>query len=450
MKRVLSVLLVVALLAGVLGANMMAQAHANLQVVGDANGDGRVNNRDLASLQQYINKWDVTVDETNADVNGDLQLNNKDLSLLQQAVNGVVRVKATAPATKYISLGAPAEAYYPSGLNRLARCAWDMTIFDDRLYIGCGDFNRNTGESPVLSCPLNDLGNWTAEYTIPDEQVGRFVNINGVLTIPGFDPLKRPEYGSYYERIDGEWVQQEKLPDGLHNFDMAWFQGRMYAAIGADDGSSPLAYTEDGETYLPMPLVKNGVEFVGEAGSVARSCNLYVLGDQLYADFWYTATETAKTTFEMYHYDPDKDCFEYVADLKTSTHGGMYSSAGLPLWEKTAVNDKMFLTTGYLYYTTDFVKYTQVNMPKDAIVYDMQTFGGRLYLLTAYQSGDQYQVMVYSTTAADPTDLRTEVSFTYALPPTAFVQNETNFFIGMGYWKDLGADGNGTILQVKK
>ena len=59
MKRVLSILLVVVLLASVLGTHMMAQAYANMQVIGDANGDGRINNRDLASLQQYINKWDV-------------------------------------------------------------------------------------------------------------------------------------------------------------------------------------------------------------------------------------------------------------------------------------------------------------------------------------------------------------------------------------------------------
>lgn len=450
MKRVLSVLLVVALLVGVLGADMMAQAYANLQLVGDANGDGRVNNRDLSSLQQYISDWDVVVDEAAADANGDLVLNNQDLSLLQQMIHGEVRVKATAPITKYTSLGAPAEEYYSAAANRLARCAWDMTIYDGRLYVGCGDYNRNTGESPVLSCSLEDLGNWVEETIIPDEQVGRFVNINGVLTIPGYDPVGSAKYASYYECIDGEWVQHNNLPDGLHNFDVTWFQGRMYAAIGAADGNSPIAYTEDGETFLTLPLYKNGEPVVCISNSVVRSSNLYVLGDELYADFWYEEGENSRAAFEMYHYNAEEDRFDFVADLKSSTHGGMYSSAGLPLWEKAAVNDKMFLTTGYLYYTTDFAQYTQVTMPNDAIVYDMQAFGGRLYLLTAYQSGDKYKTVVYSTTAADPSDLRTEATLTYDLPPTAFVLNETNIFIGMGYWKDLGANGNGTILQMKR
>ena len=55
---------------------------------GDVNGDGDVNNRDLALLQQYINGWEVTIDVTVADVNDDGDVNNRDLALLQQYING--------------------------------------------------------------------------------------------------------------------------------------------------------------------------------------------------------------------------------------------------------------------------------------------------------------------------------------------------------------------------
>ena len=56
-------------------------------LLGDANGDGERNNRDLALLQQYLNGWDVTVTE-DADINGDGELNNRDQALLQQQLNG--------------------------------------------------------------------------------------------------------------------------------------------------------------------------------------------------------------------------------------------------------------------------------------------------------------------------------------------------------------------------
>ncbi len=56
-------------------------------IVGDADGNGRVNNKDLGLLQRYLNEWEVTV-AAEADINGDGAINNKDLGLLQQIING--------------------------------------------------------------------------------------------------------------------------------------------------------------------------------------------------------------------------------------------------------------------------------------------------------------------------------------------------------------------------
>lgn len=450
MKRVFTIFLVVVMLAGVLSANMLfqAQAYHYWFIPGDVNGDDEINNRDLATLQQLVNGWGVEING-DADVDGDGDANNRDVAALQQIINGDDKQpKAAEVATQYVSLGAPASQHYTS--NRLALCAWDMAIHDGRLYVGCGDFSRNSGDSPVLSCPLNDLGNWTVETIIPDEQVGRFIDINGVLTIPGFDPVGSPKYGSYYELWGDEWVEQAVLPYGLHNFDMAWFQGRMYAAIGSVRGDYPVAYTEDGVTYQTLPMYKDGVLLDTSNSFVVRCSNLYVLGDELYADFWYEDEAAARAVFEMYHYNVEEDRFDFVADLKTNTHGGKYSPAYLPLWEKAAVNDKMFLTTGYLYYTTDFEQYTEVAMPNDALVYDMMKYKGRLYLLTAYETDGQYKVTVYSTTSANPTKLRTEAAYTYGMLPTSFAVDADNFFIGMGNWYGTGSVGNGTILQIAR
>ena len=63
---------------------LYAQWHYIL--AGDADGDGRLNNRDLGLLQRYLNDWDVSV-YPEVDINGDGTVNNKDLGLLQQALN---------------------------------------------------------------------------------------------------------------------------------------------------------------------------------------------------------------------------------------------------------------------------------------------------------------------------------------------------------------------------
>lgn len=56
-------------------------------VAGDASGDGKVNNRDLGLLQQYLNSWETEVDLAACDMNGDGKVNNRDLGLLQKMLN---------------------------------------------------------------------------------------------------------------------------------------------------------------------------------------------------------------------------------------------------------------------------------------------------------------------------------------------------------------------------
>ncbi len=56
-------------------------------VPGDVNGDTVVNMKDIVLLQQYLNDWDVTIDEAAANVNGDTSVNMKDIVLLQQYLN---------------------------------------------------------------------------------------------------------------------------------------------------------------------------------------------------------------------------------------------------------------------------------------------------------------------------------------------------------------------------
>ena len=54
----------------------------------DLNNDGKINIRDLGLLQQHLNGWDVTFEESAADLTGDGKINIRDLGLLQQYLNG--------------------------------------------------------------------------------------------------------------------------------------------------------------------------------------------------------------------------------------------------------------------------------------------------------------------------------------------------------------------------
>ena len=54
---------------------------------GDADGNGKVNNRDLGALQKYLNGTEVTIDLSAMDLDGNGKVNNRDLGLLQKMLN---------------------------------------------------------------------------------------------------------------------------------------------------------------------------------------------------------------------------------------------------------------------------------------------------------------------------------------------------------------------------
>ena len=55
---------------------------------GDANGDGKVNMKDLVLIQRYLNGWPIDIDLTACDLTGDGKVNMKDYVALQRQLNG--------------------------------------------------------------------------------------------------------------------------------------------------------------------------------------------------------------------------------------------------------------------------------------------------------------------------------------------------------------------------
>ena len=57
-------------------------------ISGDLNEDGKVNNKDLGLLMQYLNGWNVDIRTEAADVTRDGKINNKDYGIFMQYLNG--------------------------------------------------------------------------------------------------------------------------------------------------------------------------------------------------------------------------------------------------------------------------------------------------------------------------------------------------------------------------
>ena len=67
---------------------LCASAYAASALIGDANGDGEVNNKDVVTLFRHISGADVACIEANCDVNGDKEIDNKDVVALFRRLSG--------------------------------------------------------------------------------------------------------------------------------------------------------------------------------------------------------------------------------------------------------------------------------------------------------------------------------------------------------------------------
>lgn len=82
MKKLSIILVTLCLLV----SSVLAVSAASI-VYGDADGNGKVNNRDLGLLQKHLNGTPVTIDELAMDVDGNGKINNRDLGMLQKHLN---------------------------------------------------------------------------------------------------------------------------------------------------------------------------------------------------------------------------------------------------------------------------------------------------------------------------------------------------------------------------
>lgn len=130
-----------------------------------------------------------------------------------------------------------------------ARNVWDLQIFDGRLYVGTGNSSNggpssNAGPVPIWSRDLAK-GEWKSEFIVDDEQIDGFRVLDGKLSIPGHDPRDDWSKGNFYQLEAGGWKKTRTIPNGIHTYDMAFFAGQLWGALGTQ-GNYQLASSGDG------------------------------------------------------------------------------------------------------------------------------------------------------------------------------------------------------------
>ena len=170
-------------------------------------------------------------------------------TLLKSAI-----VESDRLMTRAIKFGDPNRQRYPKDTlaHCTARSVWDMQYHDGRVYIGCGDWQRNQGPVDIWSFGPSSAGKpheFRKEYTVNEESVDIIRSLGGKLYVPGTDPKDPWRFGNLYVKDGDSWSKLRTIPNGIHTFDVALFGGRLYVTCGTENGAALYESADEGKTW---------------------------------------------------------------------------------------------------------------------------------------------------------------------------------------------------------
>lgn len=359
-------------------------------------------------------------------------------------------------------LGNPTSQRY-TAKSANSRNPWDIAVLDGKLYVGSGDYGKNTGPCDMWQYDP-ETEQWTSTGQVNDEAVANFEILDGKLIATGTDPKADWEYGSFYTLTQDGWQTDRTVPFGVHMFDIADHKGKRFYAIGtAGCKQSPVQITKDGENYVNVPFYIDETALIDNTDyGYFRCYNLFESESELYA-FCYL--DSANRSYGFFKYDGE--AFRLVtpfSDLKLKSKG---TNRQVIFNKGIAFNGRFYFSTGYLYSTEDFTKAEIVPFSNDTYVQDMTVQDGKMYVLTSKElkeetvdeNGQPLTLVSYENTVWEyyGADDMTEVySFEYKQSAMSFEKYGDIYYIGIGKQTDEPATThdspmllNGNILRLE-
>lgn len=150
-----------------------------------------------------------------------------------------------------IEIGSPNRERFPKDdtSDCQARSVWDLQAHENRIYIGCGDWDLNRGPIDIWSfAPVASDGTaqFKKEFTVDDESVDIMRSIGGTLYVPGTDARESWDLGNLYTKRDDKWTKLRTIPNGLHILDAAVFEKKLYVTTGTESGAGFFESTDGG------------------------------------------------------------------------------------------------------------------------------------------------------------------------------------------------------------
>ncbi len=349
-------------------------------------------------------------------------------------------------------LGKPAQS------QPYARNIWDMQVFKGKLYVCCGNSSNNAPASnagPIDVLSYDSVKGISKVYTVNEEQVDIFRVINEVLYIPGHDSKDSWDFGNYYILSDS-WKKVRTIPQGVHVYDMAGYNGKLYAATGTNGYSEVVVSSDNGLTWNKA-APEDGTIFHTTG---YRAYTMFEFKDVLYASSKFMGVSSncnnmLKITKEGIT-SINVEGLKMMPGLPSST---MYASCKLirPVEFKDNLlyigaeihNDHQYIPLA-LYASSNIGDARIITLPEStALPYDIITRDSLIYVLASVKVSDSsFKNLVYKST-----DLNTweqVLSFNSSAFARSFEEINGDFFFGLGCDTAYMPESSGNILKVSK
>lgn len=358
------------------------------------------------------------------------------------------------------TLGHPVLDYY--GEEETEACnIWELSVFDGRLYLGCGDYDKNTGPTPVYSyelespLPADDARRFAEEGFLDTESATRFHTLSFGFAASSTDPCGGDwTRGSFnVRRQDGTW-EVRTIPYAVHNFDLIEFDGALFCAVGVkeDTPATPvMKSTDGGETWEELSFYKDGAEFVPASVGTefCRGYDFFVLRDTLYVNLLLSGS--GKWEYAVYRLEAG--AFVYHSTLKSCVGLENALPSQRPFLSSVTFEDTLYLTAGKLYTTENLQTFAHVPFGDFSAVWDLWTQGEELFVLTSVPNEDgTYKMTVYRAESCAPQEYSAHFSFDYPLCCRSMAYADGVFYFGTdASFSTLTEDNRaalGTLLSV--
>ncbi|MBQ7821705.1 MAG: hypothetical protein IJ391_05430 [Clostridia bacterium] len=359
-------------------------------------------------------------------------------ALILACVTAVSAFSAGFAPSTYTELGIPSSQRYAEGIR--ARGVWDMAYVDGSLFIGSGDFDNNAGPVDIW-CYDTYTGKWTNSGTVNDEEVNKFVTVDGKLCVPGTDP--RINGTTYYSYNSGTWETHDIISEATHTFDILEHDNKIFAGLGVSAGQYPIAVSSDcGKSFKSVKMMRDGRPLDTSAGSVVRVYDLFCLKDTVYAVFRYRVGDVK--SFDLYRYEDGEFVFDNAWYDKLEVEKYVSGFIG----GDAVYKDKLWFTTGNLFVTDDMENLTKIALDEKMGVYDVYASEDALYALGCETMADgRYRISVWENTSGETDGFAETAYFYYDAPAVSLVRADGIFFIGTGDINNVN-DKSGSVLAI--